>query len=289
MYRKFYNLKENPFNSTCDPSFFFFSRKHKEALSHLHYGVIQKKGIITITGEIGTGKTTLCRFFLKQLDKKNKVAFLINPYFPEIQLLEAIASDFGIKKKNVGRFAYVWELNKFLINETEAGNNVILIIDEAQNLTVQQLEQVRLLSNFETQKTKLIQIVLTGQPELNRKLELYELRQLYQRITVKYHIFPLEKDEIPDYISHRLKVAGSDGKGIKFTTEALETIASVSSGTPRLINMICDRALLAGFAAGTQNIDSDIINKSVKEIDSYFFNPDPPANGRPQESKTGDE
>lgn len=267
MYRQFYELKEDPFSVTCDPDFFFFSQRHKEALSHLNYGVTQRKGIITITGEIGTGKTTLCRFFLKQLDKKTRVAFLINPYFRGIQLLKAIAADFGINKTNKTRFDWIWELNKFLVKEADAGNNVLLIIDEAQNLTIQQLEQVRLLSNFETQKTKLIQIVLIGQPELNQKLELYELRQLYQRIAVKYHIRPLDRKEIPDYIKHRLDIAGSNGR-VKFTDDALNIISDLSSGTPRLINILCDRALLTGFVTETRIIDANIINRCAQELNS---------------------
>jgi len=265
MYCQFYGLKERPFNVTSDPAFFFLSRQHKEALSHLLYGVTQRKGIIVITGEIGTGKTTLCRFFLNQLPKNVKTAFILNPYFSDIQLLEAIVRDFGIKIKNKSRLSFIWELNKFLLSESEMGNNVVLIIDEAQNLGPQALEQVRLLSNLETEKEKLIQIVLMGQPELNRKLDVYELRQLQQRIMVRYHITPLEQDELSDYINHRLNIAGS-GNNVKFAQETLKIISDFSSCVPRLINIICDRALLAGFVAETKLIDCDIINKCVKEL-----------------------
>ena len=268
MYCQFYSLKERPFNVTSDPAFFFLSRQHKEALSHLLYGVTQRKGILVITGEIGTGKTTLCRFFLNQLPKNVKTAFILNPYFSEIQLLEAIINDFGLKVKNKSRLSFVWELNRFLLSESEEGNNVVLIIDEAQNLRPQALEQVRLLSNLETEKDKLIQIVLMGQPELNRKLDLYGLRQLQQRIMVRYHITPLEKDELSEYINHRLNIAGSDGS-IKLTDEALEAISDFSYGVPRLINIICDRALLAGFVAETKTINSDIINKCINELNIY--------------------
>lgn len=269
MYCKFYNLKEKPFNVTSDPAFFFFSQKHKEALSHLSYGVNQRKGIIAITGEIGTGKTTICRFFMEQIGPEVKTAFILNPYFPEIQLLEAIMIDFGLKSNNKSQFSYVWELNRFLLNETERGNNVVLIIDESQNLTINQLEQVRLLSNLETKKNKLLQIVLVGQPELNRKLDLHELRQLQQRIAVRYHIAPLDKDEIADYIKHRLTIAGSANR-IKFSDSAFQAIADVTNGTPRLINILCDRALLAGFVEETDLINSDIINKSIEELSDYF-------------------
>jgi len=269
MYCQFYSFKERPFNVTSDPSFFFLSRQHKEALSHLLYGVTQRKGILVITGEIGTGKTTLCRFFLNQLPKNIKTAFILNPYFSEIQLLEAIINDFGLKVKNKSRLSFVWELNRFLLSESEEGNNVVLIIDEAQNLRPQALEQVRLLSNLETEKDKLIQIVLMGQPELNRKLNLYDLRQLQQRIMVRYHITPLEEEEVNGYINHRLNIAGSNGS-IKFTDETLKAISDFSCGVPRLINIICDRALLAGFVAETKTIDLDIINKCIKELNTYL-------------------
>jgi general secretion pathway protein A len=269
MYCQFYKLKERPFNVTADPAFFFSSNQHKEALAHLEYGVTNRKGIIVITGEIGTGKTTLCRFFLNRLGSGVKTAFILNPYFSEIQLLEAIIKDFGINIRNKSRFSLVWELNTFLLHESEAGNNVVLIIDEAQNLKPHQLEQIRLLSNLETEKNKLIQIILVGQPELNRKLNLYELRQLQQRIMVRYHIMPLVKEDIKDYINHRLHVAGSSDR-IKFTEEAVQMISDFSSGLPRLINIICDRALLAGFVAETNLIDGQIITGCSEELDHYF-------------------
>ena len=163
MYYQFYGLKERPLNVTSDPSFFYESKKHQEALSHLIYGVTQRKGIVVITGEIGTGKTTLCRFFLSKLEKNVKTAFILNPYFSEMQLLEAIVKDLGISPKNASRLSLVWELNEFLLKESAKGNNVALIIDEAQNLKSGALEQIRLLSNLETEKEKLLQVVLVGQ------------------------------------------------------------------------------------------------------------------------------
>ncbi|MBI5144692.1 MAG: AAA family ATPase [Candidatus Omnitrophica bacterium] len=270
MYCKFYGLKERPFNVTSDPAFFFSSKKHQEALSHLLYGVAQRKGIVVITGEIGTGKTTLCRFFLNQLGQNTKTAFLLNPYFSDAQLLEAILKDFGISVRDKIRLSFVWELNKFLLSEAESGNNAVLIIDEAQNLTPRQLEQVRLLSNLETEKFKLLQIVLVGQPELNQKLNLYELRQLQQRIMVKYHISALDSDEVANYIRHRLRIAGSLQERIKFTADALQVITDFSSGIPRLINIICDRALLAGYVDETDCIDAGIISRCLDELSSYF-------------------
>jgi general secretion pathway protein A len=269
MYSEFFQLKERPFNVTSDPAFFYFSREHKEALSHLLYGVSQRKGIIVLTGEIGTGKTTLCRYFLNQLGPNVKTAFILNPHFSEMQLLEAIVKDFGITPHDNSRLGLVKGLNKFLLNESEAQNNVVLIIDEAQNLKTQMLEQVRLLSNLETDKEKLLQVLLVGQPELNKRLNVYDLRQLRQRIMVRYHIAPLEEDEIKDYIYHRLTVAGSGGR-IIFSDEAVKMIWNFSAGTPRLINMLCDRSLLAAFVAETHKIDEGIIKKSSEELESYF-------------------
>jgi general secretion pathway protein A len=271
MYCQFYGLKERPFNVTSDPAFFFMSKQHKEALSHLLYGVTQRKGIIAVTGEIGTGKTTLCRFFLSQLKKNVKTAFILNPYFSEHQLLEAITNDFGLKINNKSKLAFVWGLNEFLLNESKNGNNVMIIIDEAQNLRPQALEQIRLLSNLETEKDKLLQIVLMGQPELNRKLDLYELRQLKQRIMVRCHIAPLEQNELKEYVNHRLNVAGSNAN-VTFTDDALKIISGFSSGVPRLVNIICDRALLAGFVAEAKTIDPDIINKCINELNAYKEN-----------------
>lgn len=265
MYCKFYGLKERPFNITSDPNFFFLSRKHKEALSHLLYGVTQRKGIIVVTGEIGTGKTTLCRFFLDQLGKNIKTAFMLNPYFSELQLLEAITKDFGINVRNKTRVSFISGFNKFLLKEAKTGNNVVLIIDEAQNLRSRQLEQVRLLSNMETEKDKLIQIVLVGQPELDYRLSLYDLRQLQQRVIVKSHISPLDKDEVREYIYHRLSVAKPQ-RTIEFNEDTFELIYDFSGGTPRLINIVCDRALLSGFVKETTKICPDIINRCIEEL-----------------------
>jgi general secretion pathway protein A len=270
MYCKHFNLNERPFNVTADPSFFFSSDKHKEALSHLLYGVSQRKGVIVITGEVGTGKTTLCRFFLDHLGDKVKTAFILNPFFSEMQLLEAIIKDFGIEVKNKTRFNIIGEFNKFLLRETEAGSNVVLIIDEAQNLKPLQLEQIRLLSNLETSKDKLVQLVLVGQPELNHRLSLNSLRQLEQRVVVRYHITPLNTQEVKDYINHRLDIAGSNNQTVSFTEDAYQKIFDFSNGTPRLINILCDRALLAAFTAEKNTIDIDTIIHCIDEMSNYY-------------------
>jgi general secretion pathway protein A len=265
MYKNFYKLHENPFNITSDPSFFFSSIHHAEAFGCLQYGVQEKKGILLITGEIGTGKTTLCRTLLDSLSQETQTAFILYPNFSELQLLQNIIKDFGIKPRQKTKAGIINALNDFLIQEANRRHNVALIIDEAQNLKPSQLEQIRLLSNLETEKQKLLQIILVGQPELCEKLKLSSLRQLNQRIAIRYHIKPLEKKELDLYINHRLRIAGSKGN-INFTSEAIEEIFLFSQGTPRLVNIICDRALIAGFVNNIFSIDYHIIKKCIKEI-----------------------
>lgn len=265
VYKDFYALKEYPFNITSDPAFFFASKRHSEAFSHLIYGIEQRKGIIVVTGEIGTGKTTLCRTLMNQLDQNIKTALILQPHFSELQLLQLIIKDLGIDGRLRNKYNLVVALNDFLLEEAGQNHNVVVIIDEAQNLKPNQLEQLRLLSNLETEKEKLLQIILVGQPELLEKLRLYRLRQINQRIAVRYHILPLDQQEVSNYIVHRLKVAGAPDK-LQFTPAALDEIYQHSKGTPRLVNIICDRALLAGFVAETFSIDEAIIKKSVAEV-----------------------
>lgn len=267
MYKKFYNLKENPFSVTADPDFFYSSPRHDEAISHLSYGIQERKGILVITGEIGTGKTTLCRTLLTRLDKQIKTALILNPNFSEIQLLQIILKDFGLQSASKDKYILINTLNEFLIDESNQGNNVCLIVDESQNLGVRQLEQIRLLSNLETTKDKLLQIILVGQPELCDKLKLTSLRQLNQRIAVRFHLTPLNKNEIHNYVLHRLRIASHDQKIIaNFTDEAIRLIYEISAGTPRLINILCDRALLAGFSTNNKTIDEKIITNSSREV-----------------------
>lgn len=271
MYNDFYKLTENPFNITSDPSFFFSSIRHEEAFNHLNYGIRSRKGIIVITGEIGTGKTTLCRTLLNRLDDKIKTALILNPSFSDLQLLQMMINDLGIKCQKKSKLDLVGAITLFLVEESSRGNNVAVIIDECQNLNIRQLEQIRLLSNLETEKEKLLQIILVGQPELCDKLNNPALRQLNQRVTVRYHILPLDKDEISRYIHHRLKIAGASPK-LQFTANAINAIFTHSKGTPRLINILCDRALLAGFVRETFTIDEDLIHDSAKEMQiSYEY------------------
>lgn len=269
MYHDFYQLKDNPFNVTADPDFFFASKCHHEAISNLAYGIEQRKGILVITGEVGTGKTTLCRKLLKHADKKTKFALILNTNFSELELLQMILHDLGMQAKQQNKFTLINALNKFLIKSSNKGHNVVVIIDEAQNLSVPQLEQIRLLSNLETEKEKLLQIVLVGQPELYQKLQLPELRQLRQRIAVHFHIQPLEKNDIKNYIYHRITKVMKNPyslQSILFTEQAIETIYRYTEGSPRTINILCDRALLAGFVAETFSIDESIIETCAREV-----------------------
>jgi general secretion pathway protein A len=268
MYKEFYQIKENPFNVTADPGFYFSSTHHNEAFSHLVYGIKDRKGILVVTGEVGTGKTTICRTLLSNLDDKVKTAFILNPRFSDLQLLQIIIKDLGLKTSYKNKFSLINALNDFLLQETSQGNNVVIIIDEAQNLRVPQLEQVRLLSNLETEKQKLLQIILVGQPELDEKLKLPELRQLNQRIAVRFNIMPLEKEELKNYIYHRISKASisPDRVIIEFTNGAIDAIYKHSKGTPRMINILCDRALLAGYVAETYCIDANIIYHCAQEV-----------------------
>jgi general secretion pathway protein A len=269
MYDTFYAFRQKPFSVTSNPSFLFLSRRHQEALAHLIYGIKERVGFMEITGEVGTGKTTVCRALLNQLDEKNKTAFIFNSNVSEAQLMQTIVEDLGIRadKKNKSKGALFSELNRFLIEQLEQNNNVVLIIDEAQNLSLKLLEQVRMLSNLESENEKLLQIVLVGQPELRDKLNLPALRQLRQRIAVRYHIEALERQEVALYILHRLTLAGTNGNAPVFDEGALDEIHRYSGGIPRLINMVCNKALLTGFVLEKRHIDETIIKQSILELE----------------------
>lgn len=266
MYFQHYGLKEAPFNITPDPRFLFFTPRHREAFDHLLYGIEYRKGFIELTGEVGAGKTTLCRAVLSRLSNKIRTAMILNPCLTESQLLRAILADFGLSVKGRDRLAYIECLNAFLLEQLRNGNNVAVIIDEAQDLTPALLEQVRLLSNLETDQHKLLQIVLCGQPELKQRLAAPELRQLRQRITVRYHLLPLTEAEISDYVRHRLQTAGWTG-GELFSGEALHRVYEYSRGVPRLVNSLCDITMLAGYVANTMEIRASHVDKAIRQLE----------------------
>jgi general secretion pathway protein A len=266
LYLDFYGLKENPFSVTPDPRYLYFSPPHREAYCHIIYGIEQRKGFIEITGEVGCGKTTICRAVLSGLSDNVETALILNPSLTETQLLRAMLNDFGLQVKGRDRLAYIETLNEFLLDMNKRGLNVALVIDEAQDLSPKVMEQVRLLSNLETDQHKLIQIVLVGQPELKQRLASTALRQLRQRITVRYHISPLTQEQTMVYIEHRLKVAGSDGR-IVFVPAAVKLIYKYSRGTPRLINAVCDMVLLAGYVAGVSTIEARCVKKAIEQLE----------------------
>jgi len=269
MYEEFYGFREKPFHVTADPSFFYPSRHHEEALAHLTYGIQQQLGFLTITGEVGTGKTTLAKTLFEKIPYDTKTAFILNPALNATQIVLAIARDFSIipsgAKSAPSRGELIGLIEKFLLSEASAGRSAILIIDEAQALSTSALEQVRLLSTVETTKSKLLQIILIGQPELAQRLtDNPALRALNERIAVRYHIQPLSAEEVAEYIAHRLTVAGPKHRPT-FTPEATALIVRLSGGVPRRINRICDRALLAGFIQESRTIDEKIIEKIRRE------------------------
>jgi general secretion pathway protein A len=265
MYLHFYGLKEKPFNLTPDSNFLFLSEHHKEALAHIKYGIEEKKGFLLITGEIGSGKTTLCRALLKELEKNHKIALILNSMVSPSGLLKSILIDLGIKTKAKTRQEMMEVLSQTLIEE----RNIVIVIDEAQNLTMSALEQIRLLGNFETEKEKLVQIILVGQPELRKIIENQRLKQLNQRISVRYHLQPMNREDTTKYINHRLYMAGDTGK-ITFGEDALQTIYSYSGGVPRIINVICDYCLICGYITESFIIDKNMVDQAIKESQGYF-------------------
>lgn len=265
MYESFYELKEKPFSLTPDPKFLYLSECHRVALEHLIYGVTQREGFLLVTGEVGTGKTTISRALLGKLDQKTKVALIFNPQVSEEELLANIVSEFGIKFLKDDRKNLIDSLNQFLLQQLASGFSSVLIIDEAQGLSFSVMEQIRMLSNLETEKEKLLQIILIGQIELQSRLELPILKQLNQRISVRYNLEPLTKIETRRYIEHRLMVAGSNGS-IFFSNRAISTIYKHSRGIPRLANLIADRCLLGGYAIQTTKITHRIVKEAIKGL-----------------------
>jgi general secretion pathway protein A len=266
VYLEFYGLKQAPFDLTPNPRFLFHSGKHREALNHLLYGIRERKGFVQLTGEVGAGKTTLCRALLEQLDGHFSTALILNPVLNATELMKAIATEFRLDVQGRDRLDTVAAISEFLVKQTEQGRESVLIIDEAQNLTEELLEQVRLLSNIETDDRKLLQIVLLGQPELRHRLNSPRLRQLRQRITVRYHLAPLTRFEVTQYVQHRLELAGA--KGVPFFTQpALWRVYFYSRGIPRLVNAVCDKALLAGYIEHSDRITHRMVGRAVRELE----------------------
>ncbi|HWW00977.1 MAG TPA: AAA family ATPase [Candidatus Acidoferrum sp.] len=266
MYLDFYGLTEPPFDITPNPRFLFYSAKHREAYNHLLYGIRERKGFVQLTGEVGAGKTTLCRAMLEQLDERFATALILNPVMSPNELMKAIGLEFGLPVSGLDRLDTLAVINQFLLQQVEAGKDAVLIIDEAQDLTDELLEQVRLLSNLETDNRKLLQIVLMGQPELRDRLNNPRLRQLRQRITVRYHLLPLSRHEVRQYVQHRLHLCGGNGHPC-FTGPAFWRLYRYTKGIPRVLNALCDKALLAGFVAQRKRIDYHLVSRAVRELE----------------------
>lgn len=265
MYNEHYGFREPPFNITPDPRFLFFSGRHREAFNHILFGIRERKGFIQVTGEVGAGKTTVCRAVLEELGPRVRTALILNPCLTSTQLLRAILTEFGLEAKS-DKVDCLHALNGFLLEQLAEGNDVVLFIDEAQDLDFELLEQVRLLSNLETDQRKLLQIVLLGQPELREKLDERQLRQLRQRITVRYHLKPLTRAEMEHYIHHRLHVAGGNGLPT-FNRWALGSIYRYSGGVPRLVNAVCDKTLLCGYVTGDDHLTWRHVRRAIRELE----------------------
>jgi general secretion pathway protein A len=266
MYTKYFGFKEKPFTLTPNPRFIFLSKHHKEAFAHLLYGINSHYGFIELIGEVGTGKTTVLRTLLGQLQDKNyRTALIFNPSLTGVELLRCINTEFGIDASSPYANELLAVLNRFLLEENTNGRTVVLVIDEAQNLDPATLEQIRLISNLETEDDKLIQIILAGQPELEQLLSKPELRQLNQRIAVRYRLSPISMDETRAYIRHRMEVAGESG-GVSFSRYAIKYIYLYTRGVPRMINILCDRALLIAYGDESRHISAGIVSRAIREI-----------------------
>ena len=265
MYLEYFGFDKMPFNTTPDSRFFFPSSKHAEALASLIYAVTERKGFVVITGEVGAGKTTVCRILLNRIDPNTKVVLITNTHITCDQMFELVCAQLGLDADGKDKATRIQMLNDYLIEQLQQDAAVLLIIDEAQNLTKDVLEEVRMLSNLETEREKLLQVILLGQPELRRRLHLPELRQFRQRIVVTYHLSALNLQETIQYIFYRLRVAGGVEK-VKFTRRAINEIYECSKGIPRLINIICDSALLTCFVRNVKVISQKIVEEVIHEL-----------------------
>ncbi|MEX0804940.1 MAG: AAA family ATPase [Candidatus Binatia bacterium] len=267
LYKEHFGLRQGPFNITADPEFLYLSASHREGLAQLSYGIKGRKGFVVLTGEVGTGKTTLIHTLLGELGGDTRTALIFSHIADPLDLLRYICDEFGLKVPKNSRgdlYEHLALLNAYLLSRYGAGENCALIIDEAQNLSAEVLESVRLLSNFETSKDKLLQILLVGQPELSDRLNSQELRQLKQRITLRHHLRPLTLKECQEYVANRLRIAGGDPA--LFTPKALELICACSGGIPRIINVVCDNALLTGYALGKAIVDDSIVRQVAEDL-----------------------
>ena len=275
MYESYYGLAEKPFSLTPDPKFLYRSPSHANAFELLQYAIRRREGFVVVTGDIGTGKTTLCRALLEDIDRNTFTALVLNPFMSEEDLLKRILQDFGVISRddvkrgqlaNVTKQELIDTLYEFLLGLIPLKASAVLIIDEAQNLPMSVLEQIRILSNLETDKEKLLQIIMVGQLNLVPLLRAPEMRQLDQRVSIRYQLDPLDREGVASYIAHRLTIAGGTG-AVRFSTKAVELIHRLSGGIPRLINLICDRALLAGFAERSNRISNEMVSEAAESLD----------------------
>lgn len=266
IYLDYFGLERNPFGSTPDPDFLYLTPGHREALAQLTYAIQEKKGFILLTAEVGTGKTTLLQALHRRLDSNTAIAYVANCMLPFQGILEYMLEEFEIAKPGESHAQHLVTLQNFLVERHRAGQNTVLVLDEAQNLYPQTLEQIRLLSNFETTKEKILQIILVGQPELAAKLDMPDLRQLKQRITIRCSIPPLSSSATRNYIRTRLRLAGAPDVGI-FTEEALVRISNYVEGIPRVINTLCDHSMLIAYADQTRRIDRAVVDEAIAYLE----------------------
>ena len=265
MYQDFFAFKERPFKLVPDPAYYYISHSHEEALAHLHYAVTDGDGFAVFIGEVGTGKTTLCRYFLDTVDETFETAYIFNPKLTPKELLATIVEEFGLPAGSSHAKELIDRLNAHLIEKKAQGKHMVVLIDEAQQLEKKVLELLRLLSNLETHKSKLLQIILVGQPELRDVLESYELRQLDQRINLRWHLTPLKSHEVKGYIEHRIAIA-SNHSSVSFTGSAYRAIYQYSRGIPRLVNIVCDRSLIMALSQKQKKITRSLVRSSILEL-----------------------